>query len=199
MFLAAFTSALQAKPQATHRNAAWLSRDSLRCARTRCSAARCTRAVPSPPARGPCPPAGGPAVPSRPADAPVEAGLLRDVPAGRVLRAPGGPGHVPDLKVLDADHVEPPGEIGGGLLRPVLAPVRLPRLQPRDRGLRLAAAARTALGPGELPLGAGSRRASRPDKPGKCSISPVDSAALTSTPRSIPTTSPVPGPGTGRG
>ena len=29
MFLAAFTSALQAKPQATHRNAAWLSRDSL--------------------------------------------------------------------------------------------------------------------------------------------------------------------------
>jgi hypothetical protein len=29
MFFAAFTSALQAKPQATHRNAAWLSRDSL--------------------------------------------------------------------------------------------------------------------------------------------------------------------------
>ena len=29
MFLAAFTSALQAKPQATHGDAAWLSRDSL--------------------------------------------------------------------------------------------------------------------------------------------------------------------------
>ena len=43
------------------------------------------------------------------------------------------------------------------------------------------------------------RRASRPVRPGQCSISPVDRAALTLTPRSIPTSAPVPGPGTGPG
>ena len=63
--------------------------------------------------------------------------------------APGGPRHALDVEVLDADHVEAPREVRGGLLRPVLAPVRLPRFQPRHRGLRLAAAARATLRPGE--------------------------------------------------
>ena len=44
-----------------------------------------------------------------------------------------------------------------------------------------------------------SRLRSRPVRAGACSRSPVDSAAETATPRSIPTTWPLPGAGTGSG
>ena len=44
-----------------------------------------------------------------------------------------------------------------------------------------------------------TRRCSRQVRPGACSSSPVDSAALTATPRSMPTAWPLPGAGTGAG
>ncbi len=87
------------------------------------------------------------------ADAAVEAGLGRHVRAGRVLRAPGGAHHVLDLEVFDADHVEAPREAGGGLLRPVLAPVRLAGLQPGGDGPGVAAPVRPAPGLCEIALG----------------------------------------------
>ena len=88
--------------------------------------------------------------PPRPQDAPVEPGFLPGV-AGRVL--PGalrGPGHVLDLEVLDPDHVEPARDVRAGLLRPVLAPVRLAGPQPGDGELHPRPAVRPAARPGQL-------------------------------------------------
>src|SRR5450631_1525564 len=98
--------------------------------------------------------------PARPQDLPVEAGLLADVPAGIAGRSPGGAGHVPDLEVLDPDHVEPARDVGAGLLGPVLAPVRLAGFQPGDRVPDPPAAVRAAPGAGELTL--------QPQHPGAC-------------------------------
>src|SRR6266700_5384963 len=68
--------------------------------------------------------------PPRTQDAPVQPGLLPDVPAWALPRAPRRPGHLRDLQVLDPDQVEPAREVRAGLLRPVLTPVRLAGLQP---------------------------------------------------------------------
>src|SRR5674476_325806 len=85
-------------------------------------------------------------------DAPVEAGLRSDVPA-RILHGSGsGAGHVFDVEVLEADHVEPAGEVGAGLLDPVFAPVAVFGFQPCDQGLHLPAAVRPAGGAGESAL-----------------------------------------------
>jgi hypothetical protein len=54
--------------------------------------------------------------------------------------APGGAGHRPHVEVLDPDHVEPPREVGGGFLDPVLAAVPLASSQFRDAPSRLFAA-----------------------------------------------------------
>jgi hypothetical protein len=85
-------------------------------------------------------------------DAPVEAGLGCDVPARVRHGPPSGAGHGLDVEVLEADHVEPAGEVGAGLLGPVLAPVALPGLQLADQGPHLAAAVRPAPGAGESAL-----------------------------------------------
>ena len=90
--------------------------------------------------------------PPGPQDPPVQPGLLPDVPAGSTRRAFRGPGHGPDLQVLDPDHVEPPRDVRAGLLRPVPAPVRLPGPQAGDRVLRPAAAVRSPPSAGELAL-----------------------------------------------
>jgi hypothetical protein len=71
--------------------------------------------------------------PSRPQDPPVQSGLLADVPARTVWRALCASDHVPDLQVLDPDHVKAEGQIRGGLLGPVLALVPFPGTQPSDR------------------------------------------------------------------
>jgi hypothetical protein len=88
----------------------------------------------------------------------VQPGLGPDIPSRVLPRTFRGPGHVRDLQVLHTDHVEPPREVRGHLLGPVLAPVRLPRPQPGDRVPHPAAAVRSARGAGE--------RALQPPQPG---------------------------------
>jgi hypothetical protein len=85
-------------------------------------------------------------------DAPVEAGLGCDVPARVLHGPPRGAGHGVDVQVLDPDHVEAAGQVGAGLLNPVLAPVTFPGLQPADQGPDLPATARPAGGAGESAL-----------------------------------------------
>src|ERR1035437_6492334 len=81
-------------------------------------------------------------------DAPVEPGLLGDVPAWLLDGSPRGAGHTFDVEVLDPDHVEASGEVGGGLLDPVFAPVTVPGFQPADQGPHFPAAVRPAGGAG---------------------------------------------------
>ena len=200
MFRAAFTSALPAKPQAVHAKRAWLSRDfASTCPHaehrwlvnaglifsTRPGALSCRRRT------------------SRPhpwsEDRPVEAGLLAHVPARASQRSPSRARHVRDVQVLDPDHVEPARDAGAGLLGPVLAPVRLAGLQPGDRVLDPPAAVRAALARASLRCSRRSRARSAPLSPGTRSSSPVDRAADTATPRSMPTVWPLPGAGTGSG
>jgi hypothetical protein len=85
-------------------------------------------------------------------DAPVEPGLLCDVPA-RILHGSGsGASHAFDVEVLDPDHVEPGSEVGAGFLKPVFAPVAIPGFQPADQGPDFPAAVRPAPGAGESAL-----------------------------------------------
>ena len=137
--------------------------------------------------------------PPGPQDPPVQPGLGPDVPARVLPRPPRQPGHVLDLQVLDPDHVEPPRDARGHLLGPVLAPVTVPGAQPGDRVPDPAA----AFEPGRALESFRARRRSlfrsRAVRAGQCSNSPVDRAAETATPRSMPTTWPLPGTGTGAG
>jgi hypothetical protein len=90
--------------------------------------------------------------PTRPHDLAVEPSLLADVQAGIVPRSFGGSGHVADLEIFDPDYVEPPRNVRAGLLRPVLAPVRLAGAQPGDGQLHAPAAVRPMPRPGQFPL-----------------------------------------------
>jgi hypothetical protein len=129
----------------------------------------------------------------------VEPGLGADV-AARVL--PGafrGPGHVRYLQVLDPDKVEPPCEIRACLLGPVFAPVGLAGLQPGDRVLGRPRRFDPRLARACVRCSRRSLVCSRAVRPGACSIWPVDRAAETATPRSMPTVCPLTGAGTGAG
>ena len=85
-------------------------------------------------------------------DLPVEPGLLTDIAPRMLARAFSGSGHLLDLEVFDADHIEPPGDVCAGLFRPVLAPVRLASTQPGDSEPYPLPTFRASLGAGELPL-----------------------------------------------
>jgi hypothetical protein len=90
--------------------------------------------------------------PPRVEDAPVEPGLLCDVPIRLLDGSPRRSGHGLDVEVLDPDHVEAAGEVCGGLFYPVLAPVAIPGFQQADQGLHLFAALRSATGAREPAL-----------------------------------------------
>jgi hypothetical protein len=90
--------------------------------------------------------------PPGPQDLAVQPGFLADVPARVPGSSPGRASHGPDLQVLDADHVETPGDLCSGLLDPVFAPVGLVGFQPGDRVLDPRAAVRFPHGAGELAL-----------------------------------------------
>ena len=76
--------------------------------------------------------------PATSADRAVEPTLLGDSRTRLLDGAARGAGHRPHIEGLDPDHVEPPREVGGGLLDPVLAPIPLAGFQLRDRPFRLA-------------------------------------------------------------
>ncbi len=90
--------------------------------------------------------------PTRSADAPVQPGFLRHVPARLINRSLRRPGHRLDPQVFDANYVKAPGNICAGLLHPVLATVGILRLQSRDLRLHLSAAIRSAPGSRQAPL-----------------------------------------------
>ena len=137
--------------------------------------------------------------PAGPHDLPVQPGLGGDVSA-RLADGPlRRPGRALDPQVLNTDDVELAGQISGDLLTPVLPRVSLPGLQPGDRASGDLAVPRSRLRPGQPALHRTSRRCRPGLSRGTCSNSPVDRAALTATPRSTPTTSPVPGTGNGEG
>ena len=60
-----------------------------------------------------------------------------------------GPRHRPHVQRLDPDHVEPPRDVGGGFLDPVLTPIPLTGFQLRDRPFRPLTTAGATLGPGK--------------------------------------------------
>ena len=70
----------------------------------------------------------------------VKPTLLSDSHAWSLDGAARGPGHRPHIECLNPDHVEPPRQVSGRLLHPVLAPICLAGLQLRDRAFRLFAA-----------------------------------------------------------
>src|SRR6266516_1174128 len=90
--------------------------------------------------------------PARPQDLAVQPGLGADVAARVLPRAPGRPGHVPDLEAFDLNDVEPACQASAGLLGPVLAPVGLAGARPCDGELKPAPAIRSPFGAGELAL-----------------------------------------------
>jgi hypothetical protein len=57
--------------------------------------------------------------------------------------------HRPHIEVFNSDHVEPPRQVSGGLLHPVLTPIPIAGLQLGDRRFRLLAAVGTALTAGQ--------------------------------------------------
>jgi hypothetical protein len=83
------------------------------------------------------------------ADRPVEPTLLSHSHPRLLDGAARGAGHRPHVKGLDPDHVEPPCQVSGGLLDPVLTPIPLAGPQLRDRPPRLSAPVGTALAAGQ--------------------------------------------------
>src|SRR5690242_14717008 len=132
-------------------------------------------------------------------DAAVQSGLLSDAPTRIGGRPMGRSGHVLDLEVLDLNQVEPPRDGRGGLLCPVLTPVGLAGAQPGNGALHADTTVRSAPRRANLRSSRRSLRRCRPSNLGACSRSPVERAADTATPRSIPTTWPFLGAATGAG
>ena len=90
--------------------------------------------------------------PARPQDFAVKSGLGANVPTWVQRCALGSARHIHDSEVFNPDHVKPPGDVGAGLLGPVLPPVGLASTQGGDRMLDPHAAVRPAPRLGQFPL-----------------------------------------------
>jgi hypothetical protein len=84
--------------------------------------------------------------PAASTDRAVEPTFLSDAYPRLLDGAARRPGHRPHVELLDSDYVEPPREVRGGFLDPILTPIPLAGLQFRDRPFRPLPAVRTALG-----------------------------------------------------
>ncbi|MDT5182181.1 MAG: hypothetical protein QOI29_339, partial [Mycobacterium sp.] len=84
--------------------------------------------------------------PTASADSAVQPTLLRNPHAGLPYRSPRTAGHSLHITGLDADRVEAPRDVSGGLFHPIFASVGLPRFQFRDRQFRASSTAGAALG-----------------------------------------------------
>jgi hypothetical protein len=78
-------------------------------------------------------------------DLPVEPSFLTHVPAGIAESACCRPSHACDAQVLDADHIEPAGQIRADLFTPVLTSISLPGIEPGESEPCLGAAVATGL------------------------------------------------------
>ena len=90
--------------------------------------------------------------PSAGSDGTVKATLLRDQPTGLLSSSLCRTGHRPHVERFDANRVEAPRDLRGGLLDPVLASVLFTRFQLGDHQLRAGPTVGTALGAGQAPL-----------------------------------------------
>ena len=90
--------------------------------------------------------------PARCHDLAVEPGFLTDVPAWSPGSTSGRARHGPKLEILDFDHVKPARDVGGDLLGPVLAGIRLAGPQPGYGQLHSAPSVRPRPGAGEPAL-----------------------------------------------
>ena len=127
--------------------------------------------------------------PATSADRAVEPAFLGDSRARLLDGAARGPGHRPHVKVLDPDHVEPPRQVGGGFLDPVLTPIPLTGFQSSRSHVSSPRGDWNRAWPRASRCCNTFNRFDSPGvRPGACSSSPVDSAADTATPRSMPTT-----------
>ncbi len=88
----------------------------------------------------------GEQTPSAAAHDPVESALLSDTYTRLLNRSTRTAGHRPHVKGFDADRVEAPRYMGGGLFSPVLASVSLTCIEPRDRHLGPSSPVGAALG-----------------------------------------------------
>ena len=132
-------------------------------------------------------------------DFPVEPGLGTHVAAGSGHGAPSRARHVPYPQILHTDHIEPADQVSRELSAQSLL-ASAPRTF--SRAIACLTAARRLLprlARASLRWSRLSRRWQDGDRRGQVNISPVDRAALTTTPRSTPTTFPVPGAWMGRG
>ena len=87
--------------------------------------------------------------PTAAADGAVQPALLRNAHSRLLHRSSRRAGHRLHVKSLDFDHVEPPSEVGGGLLDPVFAAIPVAGLEPCDRPSRFTAPVGVPLGAGE--------------------------------------------------
>jgi hypothetical protein len=78
-------------------------------------------------------------------DCPVEPSLLPHTTALIVHRAPRRTGHPPNREVFHPDHIKPARQTRGGLLHPILTPIRDTHGQARDRAPDPAAPVRSPL------------------------------------------------------
>jgi hypothetical protein len=90
--------------------------------------------------------------PARCHDLAVEPGFLADIPARIPGRAPGRARHVSELEIFDSDHVKLARDVGGDLLGPVLAGIRLAGSQPGYGQLHSASSVRPRPSAGEPAL-----------------------------------------------
>ena len=137
--------------------------------------------------------------PRRSENAPVQAGFLSDSTARLFESSLSRSRHAFDVEVLHADQVEPARQVGAGLLRPILANVGLAGFAFAMASLTRARRVEPRLARASLRCRQRSRRCRGLPGRGTVSVSPVDSAALTVMPRSMPTTFPAPGPAMGAG
>jgi hypothetical protein len=94
----------------------------------------------------------GEQTPSASANAPVKAALLCHSYAGLLNGTPRTASHSTHVKGFDANRIEAPRDVSGGLFDPVPPSVSLTRLQLRDRQLRVSSPVGAALGTGQPPL-----------------------------------------------
>lgn len=116
---------------------------------------------------------GGEHAPAAGVDGPVQSAFLGDAYTGPVHGSSRTAGHTANVECFDADRVETPRDVGGGLFDPVLAAGTLTGFEFRDRQLRAGS-------PTGATLGAGQALLKHPEPGGLTAAQPGNMQQLTS-------------------